>query len=202
MQNASFIHCKVRSYIFLSAGCTASFDNCFVHSPLKNGDTNSMYYFKNCVLQFTDGKIRYGNLSGEETYSTISNIGTQSILYNCVIHSPGNTAKASSTCYYNVANVDCFSTNSNTTNKVESDFTKLFKTWTGGDYTDVEKYDLTETAATTYLGDDGKQVGLYGGSLPYDPAPSHPKVTKFDVASKTTADGKLSVDIEVKAADY
>lgn len=59
-------------------------------------------------------------------------------------------------------------------------------------------YQLTDEAKQ-YVGDDGKEVGLYGGSLPFDPTPTNPQITKFNVAPKTTADGKLSVDIEVSA---
>lgn len=54
------------------------------------------------------------------------------------------------------------------------------------------------TAAKKYLGSDGTEVGIYGGNLPFDATPTNPQITKFNVASKTTADGKLSVDIEVK----
>ena len=57
------------------------------------------------------------------------------------------------------------------------------------------------TAAKKYLGADGTEVGIYGGSLPYDPTPTNPQISKFNVAAKTTADGKLSVDIEVKSAE-
>lgn len=59
---------------------------------------------------------------------------------------------------------------------------------------------LTE-AAKVYLGSDGTELGIYGGNLPFDPTPSTPQITKFNVASKTTADGKLSVDITVKQPD-
>lgn len=38
-------------------------------------------------------------------------------------------------------------------------------------------------------------------SLPYSAIPTNPQITKFNVASKTTADGKLSVDIEVKSGE-
>ena len=50
-------------------------------------------------------------------------------------------------------------------------------------------------------GTDGTEVGIYGGSLPYDPTPTNPQITKFNVAAKSTADGKLSVDIEVNSAN-
>jgi hypothetical protein len=79
----------------------------------------------------------------------------------------------------------------------------LFKTYTGGVITsnDEETFELTDEAKTTYLGSDGTQVGIYGGSLPFDPTPSNPQITKFNVASKSTADGKLSVDIQVNTAE-
>ena len=66
---------------------------------------------------------------------------------------------------------------------------------------DNETYELTETAKATYLGTDGTQVGIYGGMLPFDTTPSNPRITKCNVAAKSTADCKLSVDIEVKAAE-
>ena len=60
-------------------------------------------------------------------------------------------------------------------------------------------YILKAEYASEWLGNDGKEIGIYGGSLPYDPTTTNPQISKFNVSSKTTADGKLSVDIEVKA---
>ena len=51
------------------------------------------------------------------------------------------------------------------------------------------------------LGIDEKEMGIYGGNLPWDVYIPSPRITKCNVAAKTTADGKLSVDIEVKAAE-
>lgn len=59
-------------------------------------------------------------------------------------------------------------------------------------------YQLTDEGKK-YLGGDGTEVGIYGGSLPFDPTPTNPQIVKFNVAPKTTADGKLSIDIEVNA---
>ena len=77
--------------------------------------------------------------------------------------------------------------------------TTLFKTFKGT-YDDNENFELKDTAKKNYLGTDGKEVGIYGGSLPFDPVPSNPQITKCNVAAKSTADGKLSVDIEVNGA--
>ena len=59
--------------------------------------------------------------------------------------------------------------------------------------------ELTDEAKETYVGNDGTPVGIYGGILPYNTTPSYPQITKMNVANKTTADGKLSVEIEVRA---
>lgn len=65
----------------------------------------------------------------------------------------------------------------------------------------TQTYELTEENQKNWIGTDGTQVGMHGGNLPFDPAVDAPVISKFNVASKTTADGKLSVDIEVKAAE-
>ena len=76
----------------------------------------------------------------------------------------------------------------------------MFKDFTGT-YSDTQTFELTEEAKTKYLGTDGTEVGIYGGLLPYNSTPSYPQITKMNVANKTTADGKLSVEIEVSATE-
>ena len=84
-----------------------------------------------------------------------------------------------------------------------TEYATLFKTYPGGslEKLDSEDFQLTDAAKTQCLGTDGTEVGIYGGSLPFDPTPSNPQITKCNVAAKSTADGKLSVDIEVNAAE-
>lgn len=67
-------------------------------------------------------------------------------------------------------------------------------------YGDSFTYELTDEALATYLGSDGTQVGIYGGNLPFDATPTNPQIKKCNVASRSTADGKLSVEIEVSSA--
>lgn len=91
----------------------------------------------------------------------------------------------------------------NNTSNTYSTVEELFKTYKGTklDGIDSENFELTDAAKKKFLGIDGTQVGIYGGSLPYDPTPTNPQITKCNVAGKSTADGKLSVDIEVKVAE-
>ena len=82
-----------------------------------------------------------------------------------------------------------------------SNISTVFKSYKGGRFSDTQKFELTDDAQKKYLGMDGTQVGIHGGMLPFSSTPSNPQITKCNVAAKSTADGKLSVDIEVKAAE-
>lgn len=64
-------------------------------------------------------------------------------------------------------------------------------------FANTDTFQLTEEAQTKYVSDDGSQIGIYGGVLPFDPTPNNPYIKKCEVAPKTTPDGKLSVYIEV-----
>ena len=68
-------------------------------------------------------------------------------------------------------------------------------------YNDSKDYKLTDENRDVLKATDGGEIGIYGGTLPYSAIPTNPQITKFNVASKTTADGKLSVDIEVKSGE-
>lgn len=78
-------------------------------------------------------------------------------------------------------------------------YSQIFKTLTMLDTNPsvTETYELTETAAATYLGNDGTQVGIYGGSYPFDPTPTNPQIKTFTV-SNTTDGGTLKVKINVE----
>lgn len=67
-------------------------------------------------------------------------------------------------------------------------------------YSDVHMYELTQDAKTTYLGTDGKEIGIYGGANPFSPILTIPRVVKKDIAAQT-ADGKLKVNIKVETGD-
>lgn len=74
--------------------------------------------------------------------------------------------------------------------------TSIFSNFSLGEM-NPERYILTDSAQTALLGSDGTQVGLYGGFMPYSSEPSYPVITRMNVSRRTTADGRLSVDIQV-----
>jgi hypothetical protein len=55
------------------------------------------------------------------------------------------------------------------------------------------------TIADTYMGNDGTVVGLHGGTYGWDKIPSTPRIISSTIDSKTSADGKLKVNIKAVA---
>jgi hypothetical protein len=74
----------------------------------------------------------------------------------------------------------------------------VFENWDGESLsTDLETYVLKSSVSDSIQGLDGSEVGIFGGFMPFDWRPSYSIIKRFNVANRTTADGKLSVDIEV-----
>lgn len=152
---------------------------------------------KNARYDVPDGIISLAFTNCIFWLPELSVIGN-SVLKNCIIGDPTHSVDLPSStmayyCYYFGKSSTPFQHCPTTTNVVMKD-------WDIQDvFTSNILWTLKDELQTTWLGEDGTQVGIYGGLLPFDPTPTNPQITKFNVASKTTADGKLSVDIEVKA---
>ena len=170
------------------------------------------YYFNpfvnatNCVI--------FGDR--EDSFSKNGNVAGGGQLMNCIISFPyhhssyyiGTNCPLSANCvaYYCLAciksnssytRLDGFFKNSyNGTNIVKNDLTMFNSNNTVPSF----PFFMTEEAQTTYLGNDGTQIGIHGGALPFDPIPDNLLVTTCNIAPKTTADGKLSVEIKVSPA--
>ena len=191
--NLTMINCFVSGNLSLPEYSSVSCVNCVIWEPNGYND-KSNFEFSNCILGKADWTIGvwsssikncilYGWDNNGESYNKINSSNT---VYNSVAcgANPGSR----------------FNDIPNTTNMVVEDMSTLFKTFTGT-YSDSELYELTDEAKTTYLGLDGKEVGIYGGMMPYSSTPTNPQITKCNVASKSTVDGKLSVDITVGSSD-
>ena len=211
LRNASFINCIISGLVNTYSNGSATFVNSFVTNPSQyhniSGGTHT-YEFQNCVI-----RINYSDLKLNTNHS-LNGLKT-SIFRNCIIYTNDGSSNndydyldASCQAYNCVGKVGSGSANifrnqQNTSNTQVTSMSDIFKTWTGGIVTSfkTERLELTDAAKTKYLGTDGTEVGIYGGSLPFEARTSNPQITKLNVASKSTADGKLSVDIEVKAAE-
>ncbi len=178
VKNALFANCKVMQ-VTLNYNSTAQFVNSYVSGFSNSSSGTSASSFINCTI-----------------VSHPSYINTSTLL-NTIIVEPNNYSYDLPSS--NIAN-----------NCVAIGYSGMFRNIVaGGNNKSADKTifidsdplkDLTEEAKKQYIGGDGTQVGMYGGTLPFNTTPSYPQITKMNVAQKTTADGKLSVEIEVSAA--
>ena len=172
---------------------------------------NFQYTFMHCILSddsYTLG-IRYGTIS--LINSVVPSLSMEGNRYqsfnitNCIVKEGSYLLN----CNFNNSIILCetrygFHDSSVGTNCIVAGKDVGFKYGTNITYVDSSEglfkegtfYELAGQTAEI-LGTDGKQLGIYGGNFPFEAASSGPKVKKFDVSSKTTADGKLSVDIEI-----
>ena len=206
IKNLTLIHSRITGFFNLPSESSASCVNCYVNNAYCRSNTSSNYEFTNCVIWNTGAYASHGN--GGSGYHYLSGISSSSFT-NCIIYASSNSISdilsSSNSAFYcigkNSSNYYMFRNIPNSTNTIVSGgLSTIFKTFTGT-YNDNETFELTEDAKTKYKGGDGTEVGIYGGSLPFDPTPTNPQITKCNVASKSTADGKLSVDIEVSVAE-
>lgn len=190
LKDACFIHCRIADGLKLSSNCSATCINSVIQEPNSNDLKTSNFGFIGCVIVYSNGF---------STYSSSYN--------NCILISRQSGGYVDSGCTaYNcigLGHLNMFKDITNATNKYVSDYAIVFKTYRGETLgkLDSEQFLLTDDAKTQYLGGDGTEVGIYGGNLPFDPTTSNPQITKCNVAAKSTADGKLSVDIEVNAVE-
>lgn len=195
MYYANFINCVIAGQVYFHTLGSATFVNCYLNN-FNQQNAQSSHEFQNCVVKDSffasifNTVFRNCFLYAASTESSSNYLPLSSPAYNCVALSA-------------TSSTNIFANQSNTTNTLVSSLSDVFKTWTGSFLVNFknERLELTDAAKTKYLGSDGTQIGIYGGSIPFDPRPSNPQITKLNVASKSTADGKLSVDIEVKAAE-
>lgn len=88
----------------------------------------------------------------------------------------------------------------NSTNLEVDNYSDVFETF-DGIVTYDNSYQLKEEIANFFLGNDGTEVGIYGGMMPYNPRPSYMIIKRCNVAGRTTEDNKLSVEIELNTGD-
>ena len=210
-QNNRYIHCKVVDNFIApdnSDNSSFSFTNSYICS-IENNNCNSI--FTNCIIKnsyYSGYSSNNNRIINSLTYCTFYNcilIGTDSSLGSInILHSTNQAYNCIAT---NILATNCTNSNTHTfynipnqTNSCIQSITSVFKSF-NLTYKDDETFELVDNIKTKYTGTDGTEIGIHGGSLPFSPTPTNPQITKCNVASRSTADGKLSVDIEVKAGE-
>ena len=181
------IHCYIANTIQMPKNCSANFINSVIQWP--DNSLGGNMEFTNCMINDFAGYIN--NSFFTNCLFNLWNVGSSGL----------NGSNMASYCAGWWYNGNPFNNIPSTTNKgiSKDEFTAMLAPNPNDRLSDI--YRLTDEAKKTYVGNDGTEMGIYGGNLPWDIRILSPQITKCNVAAKTTADGKLSVDIEVKAAE-
>ena len=203
-KTALFIHCKLTKLFELKGTNTV----CFINSSITDFWGSSSYtasaQFINCVLYGYPSEyhnstfinsIMFGMNGGHKIYEGDAVLPAECMAMNCVTFFACKDGYAS----INDASYGPYSELQGGSINCMTSTLGIFKRFI--EFDGDQSFELTDEAQSMYLGTDGTQVGMYGGDNPYNPTPTYPRITKMNVASKTTPDGKLSVEIEVSASE-
>jgi len=170
--------------------------NCIFNERIYNSNSNSI---KNSSFLYTPSSASYDIITSSNT----------NLISNCVFHDPTNNYfidGASNTvqnCVTQHASPGFGSTPIDVNNYKGVDLSTVFIALPSEPFSFNDNYHLTPSAETTYLGDDGTQVGIYGGLFPLKEGfvPQNPHVSTKTISSGTDENGFLDVDVEVNAQD-
>lgn len=194
MRDAMFMNCIMDKFYNRFSNNAASNgyaqNTMFVNSVISNLDYCGSPSLINCVakvipLELNSGGVSVRNsiLYSDSYYTDATNVYN---VYNSIGIGTGNSIR------------NYFITTGTQNHQIlnYNNFESVFKTFRGS-IADGADFQLLDTIATSFLGTDGTQVGIYGGIMPFDPSVRNPLIKKCNVASRSTADGKLAVDIEI-----
>ena len=167
-------------YAYLGTNNTCSIQDYYLYWG-DHGQSDDVYY--NCIVNIPPNYTNYKRyIINCITYSTDTTIGSGNNVYNTV----GIT---DSTNFYSIT------TGHNNTNV--NGFESIFKTFRGT-YTEGEMFELTTSAAATYLGSDNTQVGIYGGSAVFNPKATDMRIRKYSVGFYSDENGQLKITTELE----
>lgn len=193
VNNAQFINCVIRGYYNSSHCENALFANSVVWYVQADKPTT----FNNCF-------VRLGSYSYSSSYSYLNAYNSvifcePSSSYSITISnssSSGVLAINGGTFFHNIIIASGFNYIYNSTNKRYQTIASVFENWNGR-FDFGNTYTLKDSVANSFRSAYGTEVGIHGGVLPFAWTPSYMYIKKCNVANRSTADGKLSVDIEV-----
>lgn len=154
----------------------------FYHTDIYNPTT-----IHNSIVMFNNGKdvkniVAYNSIIAIISNHTVTNCS----FFNCVGVETGATSLFEGQTVQNVMEVDSYD--------------DVFETFDGTvSYDNI--YQLKNDIATSFLGNDGTEVGVYGGMMPYCTRPNYMIIKSCNVAGRTNEENKLSVEIELLNPD-
>ena len=176
MSNAQFVNCII-NYFYYTYVTNPTFVNCVVWNHVSS-QSNSTPLFYNSIM-----KCPSFAFSAINSIVCDNSLGSNCSCTNCIgIYQYG----------------DPFTYCSATGCITYSSYDEVFESFTGGySLSFEESFALKDEIATGFLGTDGTQVGIYGGTMPYSSRPFYMAPARYNVSNKSNNEGKLNVEIEV-----
>lgn len=182
--NCSFIHCVSERFSSLY-NTTFSGVNCVFKDASFMGNSN-LFTLTNCIIEGRNG---------------VSDVLSGTSLQNCIYISSSANGQTTQTNIYYTLWAGPHSGDTPFSNLSDNSHNNYVVASTDNLFKDGTFYHLTDEAKAVYLGSDGNEIGIYGGNMPFTPQLTTAQITRFDVSPRTTADGKLSIDIEIQATE-
>jgi hypothetical protein len=183
--------CQFVNDLSLNAVNSGGFiDQCKFNWYLGFNASTTDFFMTNSIVQYLSGN--YGSKSITIDHCVIlQQLGLLANYYNSLFAYISSNNSSSN--YHNNVICTCSASSSIQNNIILSsqDYYALFIS--------NSNYHLTEEAATTYLGSDGTQVGIYGGETPFTDVPTNPQITSKNISTRSNANGKISVQLTVEA---
>jgi len=187
LYNNQFVNCIINSFSSSRFFGTSIINSVVKFTNYDHSDVNQCTTINNSIILF-DNELPINNLVAYNSIiATVSGHSVSNCTFlNCIGIQTGETLLFEGQIIQNVMEVD--------------NYEDVFETFSGT-ITNENIYQLKEEVATSFMGHDGSEVGIYGGIMPYNPRPSYMIMKHCNVAPRSTIDGKLSVDIEIIAGD-
>lgn len=200
-RNVRFFKCNINNTTFSHSISDFYFVNCIIKEFSFHGNglliQNSVVKF----TQYTQNDLNNENIINNSVVCLNNNVNIGNTRgYNCILATADNNGAPNST-FYNCVEIQTDSTNIfegqlNESNMQVNSYDEVFETFAGTvEYN--ESYQLKSDFASSFLGNDGTEVGIHGGLFPYNTRPSYMYIRTTNVAGQTTEDDKLSVEIEL-----
>lgn len=191
MENATFINCVIYSFGNsgnYSSGKGYAQNTTFVNSVIMNMSCEGTPSLINCVAGLHNSYVSYVGVANSILYCSY----TGAYSSNSAVNSIGINTNSS----YNYFSIPDYLPGFYNLRNYHN-YEDVFKFFRGTFNDNQINLELQDSIATTFLGTDGTQVGIYGGQAPFDPSVRSPLIKNINVAQRPNAEGKLEVEVEI-----
>ncbi|MBQ6306848.1 MAG: hypothetical protein IJK78_09815 [Bacteroidales bacterium] len=181
--SCQFNNCIISNYNLYRHHCTSITNSVVRFTSYFHNDIYNPTNIYNSVIVFDDGLPINNIVAYNSIISTVSGHNvSNNTFFNCINIKTGETS--------------LFEDQLNTSNMEVNNYSDVFETFDGTiSYDNI--YQLKNDVATSFLGHDGTEVGIYGGITPYKTRPSYMILKNCNVAGQTDENKKLNVEMEL-----